>query len=60
MRFGPRVKLVLLAALFLVPIAASLFAYQFLRPEPTANYGELLLPPACLEKISILGRMAPT
>jgi hypothetical protein len=24
------------------------FAYYFLRPEPTANYGELLLPPATI------------
>ena len=45
MKIGPRAKLLALAALFLAPIAASLFAYQFLRPEPTANYGELLLPP---------------
>ncbi len=48
MRIGPRAKLMLIAALFLVPVAASLFAYRFLRPEPTANYGELLLPPDTL------------
>jgi cytochrome oxidase Cu insertion factor (SCO1/SenC/PrrC family) len=42
---GPRAKLVLIAALFAVPIAASFFAYRYLRPPPTANYGELLLPP---------------
>lgn len=46
MKLAPRAKLMLLAALFLVPVGASLFAYHFLRPEPTANYGELLLPPA--------------
>jgi hypothetical protein len=48
MRVTPRAKLLLLAALFFAPIAASLFAYHFLRPEPTANYGELLLPPATI------------
>jgi hypothetical protein len=45
MRLGPRARLVLLASLFLLPIAASLLAAVYLRPEPTANYGELLLPP---------------
>jgi cytochrome oxidase Cu insertion factor (SCO1/SenC/PrrC family) len=43
---GPRAKLVLLAGLFALPIAASLIAYRFRDSEPTANYGELLLPPA--------------
>ena len=43
---GPRLKLVLLAALFGLPIAASILAYKFMRPDPTANFGELLLPPA--------------
>jgi len=47
MRLGPRAKLVLLASLFLLPIAASMVAY-LARPEPTANYGELLLPPATI------------
>lgn len=42
---SPRVKLVLLCSLFALPIAASVIAYRYLRPEPTANYGELLLPP---------------
>lgn len=42
---GPRVKLVLLASLFALPIVASLLAYELLQGEPTANYGELLLPP---------------
>ena len=39
-------KLVLLASLFAVPIAASLLAYEFASPNPTGNYGELLLPPS--------------
>ena len=47
MTISSRTKLVLLLALFLLPIAASLGAYRFL-PEPTANYGELLLPPAAI------------
>ena len=45
---SPRLKLVLLASLFAVPIAASLITYRFARVEPTANYGELLLPPAAV------------
>jgi cytochrome oxidase Cu insertion factor (SCO1/SenC/PrrC family) len=46
MRLTPRAKLLLLVSLFMLPIVASLVAYRFFRPEPTANYGELLLPPA--------------
>ena len=42
---GPRAKLVLLASLFALPIVASLLAYELLEGRPTANYGELLLPP---------------
>lgn len=45
MKLSARVKLLLVAAGFALPIAASLLAYHFTRPEPTANYGELLLPP---------------
>ena len=46
MKVGPRGKLVLVMALFAAPIAASLLAYRFAHPVPTANHGELLLPPA--------------
>jgi len=49
-KIGPRAKLLLLAALFAAPIAASLFAYKFMHLEPTANYGELLLPPAAISE----------
>ena len=42
MRLGPRAKLLLLAALFALPIVASFLAYRFLPAKPTANYGELL------------------
>ena len=47
---GPRAKLVGLAALFAAPIVASFVTYFFLRPTtpPTANYGELLLPPGTI------------
>lgn len=48
MKIGPRAKLLALAALFLAPILASLAVYHFFRPEATANYGELLLPPATI------------
>ena len=46
MRVGPRAKLVLVAALFAAPIVASVLVYRFGHVEPTANHGELLLPPA--------------
>lgn len=46
MNLGARAKLVLLASLFASPIAASVVAYYFFPPAPSANYGELLLPPA--------------
>ncbi|HUQ29496.1 MAG TPA: hypothetical protein VM051_12940 [Usitatibacter sp.] len=45
MKIGPRATLLLLASLFLLPIAASLTMYFFFPPPPSANYGELLLPP---------------
>ncbi|HEY4998677.1 MAG TPA: hypothetical protein VII36_06015 [Usitatibacter sp.] len=48
MRLGPRAKLLLIASLFALPILASITVYRFFRPEPTANYGELLLPPQTL------------
>ena len=43
---NPRVKLSLILALFAAPIAASVIVYRFFPPQSTANYGELLLPPA--------------
>lgn len=45
MRIGPRAKLVLIAAIFAAPIIASYLAYYFGHAKPTANHGELLLPP---------------
>lgn len=45
MKLGPRARLLLLVSIFAIPIAASYIASTFLRPEATANYGELLLPP---------------
>lgn len=46
MKVGPRAKLLLIFSIFLLPIAASVITYRFFRPQPTANHGELLLPPA--------------
>ena len=43
---SPRAKLLALAALFAAPIVASIVAYNVVEPRATANYGELLLPPA--------------
>jgi cytochrome oxidase Cu insertion factor (SCO1/SenC/PrrC family) len=43
---SPRAKLLVLAALFAAPIVASVIAYNLIEPRATANYGELLLPPA--------------
>jgi hypothetical protein len=48
MKVSPRAQLLLLFALFLVPIAASLTMYFFFPPSATGNYGELLLPPKVL------------
>jgi hypothetical protein len=45
MKIGPRAKLLLIFAVFGLPIVASFVAYRYARPAPTANYGELLLPP---------------
>ena len=41
-----RLKLLAIMGLFALPIVASTVAYHFFRPDSTANYGELLLPPA--------------
>lgn len=48
MKLTPRAKLLLIGACFLAPIVASVATYAFLHPQPTANYGELLLPPAAV------------
>ena len=48
MKLSPRAKLLLIVAIFMLPIAASLTAYFFFPPSATANYGELLLPPKTL------------
>jgi hypothetical protein len=45
MKLTPRGKLLLLMALFAMPVVASVLAYNFLHLEPTANYGELITPP---------------
>ena len=45
---SPRAKLLAIAALFLAPIAASIVAYNLVSPQPTANHGELLLPPKAI------------
>jgi len=43
---SPRAKLLVLAALFAMPIVASVIAYNVIEPNATGNFGELLLPPA--------------
>jgi cytochrome oxidase Cu insertion factor (SCO1/SenC/PrrC family) len=45
MKVGPRAKLLALLAIFALPIVASVLAYNFLDVRPTANYGELIVPP---------------
>ena len=44
MKLTPRAQLLLIAATFVLPIAASLIAYNFMSHEATANYGELVAP----------------
>jgi cytochrome oxidase Cu insertion factor (SCO1/SenC/PrrC family) len=48
MKLSPRAKLLLLVSIFAVPMVASYVASTYFRPEATANYGELLLPPATI------------
>jgi hypothetical protein len=45
---SPRQKLLGLMGLFAVPIVASVLAYNLLDIAPTANYGELVAPPAAI------------
>ncbi|HWH38644.1 MAG TPA: hypothetical protein VNU21_02340 [Usitatibacter sp.] len=49
MTLSPRAKLLLIGALFFLPIAASVIAYNFVHVKPTANYGELLQPPPAVD-----------
>jgi len=44
LEISPRAKLLGIFALFAAPIAASLLAFHFYRPEATTNYGELVAP----------------
>jgi len=46
MKLSPRAKMLLVAAVFAAPIVASVATYLFVDAYPTANYGELLLPPS--------------
>ena len=48
MKLSSRAKMLLVVAIFALPIAASFIAWRFVRPAPTANHGELLLPPATI------------
>ena len=48
MILSPRAKMLLVAAIFALPIAASYLAWRLVEPNATANYGELLLPPATI------------
>lgn len=48
MKLSPRAKLLLVVAIFALPIAASFLAYHLVEPKATGNYGELLLPPATI------------
>jgi cytochrome oxidase Cu insertion factor (SCO1/SenC/PrrC family) len=43
-----RLKLVAIMALFAAPIVGSTIAYHYFQPATTANYGELLVPPAAI------------
>ena len=58
MKLTPRAKLALIAALFALPIVASVVTYLYFPPAPMGNYGELLLPPASAptELIAMRGR----
>lgn len=44
-----RIKLLVLAAFFALPVAAGYFAYSWWTPEKGSNYGELLSPVALAE-----------
>lgn len=48
MKLSPRAKMLLVVAIFALPIAASYLAYHLVEPRATGNYGELLLPPATI------------
>jgi cytochrome oxidase Cu insertion factor (SCO1/SenC/PrrC family) len=43
---SPRAKLLAIMGLFALPMVASWIAYTFFQPQASANYGELITPPA--------------
>ena len=48
MKLTPRAKMLLVVAVFALPITASYIAYNTMDLKPTGNYGELLLPPGTI------------
>ena len=54
-----RIKLLALAAFFLLPVAAGYVAYSWWTPAQASNYGELL-PPLPIEDASIVARIVKT
>lgn len=54
MRLSSRAKMLMVVAIFALPVAASFIAWRFVRPAPTANHGELLLPPASITPHSLV------
>lgn len=56
MKLDPRAKLLALIAIFLLPIIASVIAYNFVDLKPTANYGELITPPLPVPAQRFTGR----
>lgn len=55
MAISARAKLLALGGIFALPIVASVLAYNFWPAQSTANYGELLLPPALAPEIDLAG-----
>jgi hypothetical protein len=52
-KLSPRVKLALIAGGFALPIVASTLVYVFGHASASANYGELLLPPASVPSTAV-------
>jgi len=53
MKLSPKRTLILLAALTILPVAASYLTFYVIKPQQRVNYGDLITPPQPLPEIKL-------